>query len=328
MLPKQLDEKVARLHLDQLGVRLTKLSKDRRRTSACRWRGRTSRSTIGTDAHGRLLSANCSIDPRAPEGVRGSSFAVSRALSTLDPESGVAPPPGTTRRERQAQADHRLPRAHAVGNRQDGGDEDDPGDRGEVDLRPESSEVPGPSRVLVRRAPARQAEVDRHDIRHVQPDHADRGHGRVGAAADRCEQRDRHREPDRRCGRQMPRAHPLENSGRRHPLVAGEGIDHPGRPGHRRQAAEPHRHRRQRGHQPAGALAQRRRQDRDHRRNLWPPASRAFNTLGMSLIASVSRAAAGSRPRSTRRPPSRCPTAPGPADSPSPPTRWPTRRSR
>ena len=28
MLPKQLDEEVARLHLDQLGVKLTKLSKE------------------------------------------------------------------------------------------------------------------------------------------------------------------------------------------------------------------------------------------------------------------------------------------------------------
>jgi adenosylhomocysteinase len=28
MLPKKLDEKVARLHLDKLGVKLTKLSKD------------------------------------------------------------------------------------------------------------------------------------------------------------------------------------------------------------------------------------------------------------------------------------------------------------
>ena len=50
MLPKHLDEQVARLHLDHLGVKLTKLSaRIRRTTSACRWMGRTSRITIGTD---------------------------------------------------------------------------------------------------------------------------------------------------------------------------------------------------------------------------------------------------------------------------------------
>ena len=39
MLPKHLDEKVARLHLDKLGVKLTKLTEGAgRRTSACRSR--------------------------------------------------------------------------------------------------------------------------------------------------------------------------------------------------------------------------------------------------------------------------------------------------
>ena len=47
MLPKKLDEEVARLHLDQLGVKLTSSRRSRPTTSACRSRGRTSRTTIG-----------------------------------------------------------------------------------------------------------------------------------------------------------------------------------------------------------------------------------------------------------------------------------------
>ena len=48
VLPKHLDEKVARLHLDALGVKLTKLSPSRPPTSACPSRGRTSPITIAT----------------------------------------------------------------------------------------------------------------------------------------------------------------------------------------------------------------------------------------------------------------------------------------
>ena len=48
MLPKHLDEKVARLHLDALGVKLTELRPSRPPTSACRSRARTSRITTGT----------------------------------------------------------------------------------------------------------------------------------------------------------------------------------------------------------------------------------------------------------------------------------------
>ena len=49
VLPKQLDEKVARLHLDALGVKLTKLTPSRPTTSACRSRAPTSPTTTGTD---------------------------------------------------------------------------------------------------------------------------------------------------------------------------------------------------------------------------------------------------------------------------------------
>ena len=49
VLPKHLDEKVARLHLDKLGVKLTKLSDKQARTSACRRRARSSRTTTATD---------------------------------------------------------------------------------------------------------------------------------------------------------------------------------------------------------------------------------------------------------------------------------------
>ena len=51
ILPKHLDEEVARLHLGHLGVKLTKLTAGAgASTSACRSRGRTSPSTIGTES--------------------------------------------------------------------------------------------------------------------------------------------------------------------------------------------------------------------------------------------------------------------------------------
>ena len=50
-LPKKLDEEVARLHLEKIGVKLTTLSASGRpTTSACRWKVRTSRSFIDTKA--------------------------------------------------------------------------------------------------------------------------------------------------------------------------------------------------------------------------------------------------------------------------------------
>ena len=50
MLPKHLDEKVARLQLSKLGAQLTELSDDRRRTSAWTRRVCTSPIRTGIDA--------------------------------------------------------------------------------------------------------------------------------------------------------------------------------------------------------------------------------------------------------------------------------------
>ena len=49
VLPKKLDEHVARLQLKKLNVQLTELTPSRRSTSTCRRKGRTSRTTIGID---------------------------------------------------------------------------------------------------------------------------------------------------------------------------------------------------------------------------------------------------------------------------------------
>lgn len=50
-LPKKLDEEVARLHLEKIGVKLTKLSKKQADyTSECRWKDLTNRSTTGIKA--------------------------------------------------------------------------------------------------------------------------------------------------------------------------------------------------------------------------------------------------------------------------------------
>ena len=48
VLPKHLDEKVARLHLDALGVSLTELAPDQAAYIGVRSKGRTSRTTTGT----------------------------------------------------------------------------------------------------------------------------------------------------------------------------------------------------------------------------------------------------------------------------------------
>src|SRR5579863_9052288 len=48
-LPKKLDEEVARLHLEKIGVKLTTLSKSRPTISACRSKDRTRRRFTGTD---------------------------------------------------------------------------------------------------------------------------------------------------------------------------------------------------------------------------------------------------------------------------------------
>ena len=49
-LPKKLDEEVARLHLEKIGVKLTTLTPSRPTTSACRWKAPTSRTLTGTKA--------------------------------------------------------------------------------------------------------------------------------------------------------------------------------------------------------------------------------------------------------------------------------------
>ena len=49
MLPKHLDEEVARLHLDKLGVKLTKLTKEQADYIGVPAAGRTSRTTTGTE---------------------------------------------------------------------------------------------------------------------------------------------------------------------------------------------------------------------------------------------------------------------------------------
>ena len=48
-LPKHLDEKVAMLHLDKLGAKLTELSKDQADYIGVRRKARSSRITTGTD---------------------------------------------------------------------------------------------------------------------------------------------------------------------------------------------------------------------------------------------------------------------------------------
>ncbi len=53
VLPKHLDEKVARLHLDALGVALTELRPEQASYIGVPSRVPTSRSTTGTDAHAR-----------------------------------------------------------------------------------------------------------------------------------------------------------------------------------------------------------------------------------------------------------------------------------
>ena len=76
VLPKHLDEKVARLHLDALGVKLTTLRRSRPPTSACRSRARTSRTTTATDppAAQRPPPPRPGGGPRSPR--RGPSPAV------------------------------------------------------------------------------------------------------------------------------------------------------------------------------------------------------------------------------------------------------------
>ncbi len=52
VLPKKLDEEVARLHLEKIGVKLTTLTPSRRIIWACRWKGRTRRRITGIEKQG------------------------------------------------------------------------------------------------------------------------------------------------------------------------------------------------------------------------------------------------------------------------------------
>ena len=61
VLPKHLDEKVARLHLDALGVKLTPLAPSRRPISASRSRGHTSPTTTATSGRRRSARAPCAL---------------------------------------------------------------------------------------------------------------------------------------------------------------------------------------------------------------------------------------------------------------------------
>ena len=66
VLPKQLDEKVARLHLERIGAKLTKLTPSRPPTSGSRSTGRSSRTTTSTRAS--PLYGRGSGRPRAAAG--------------------------------------------------------------------------------------------------------------------------------------------------------------------------------------------------------------------------------------------------------------------
>ena len=66
VLPKHLDEKVARLHLDALGVKLTELRPTRPPTSASRSRARTSRTRTATSSV--AAAARCTDQGLAADG--------------------------------------------------------------------------------------------------------------------------------------------------------------------------------------------------------------------------------------------------------------------
>ena len=85
VLPKHLDEKVARLHLGALGAQLTELRPSRPPTSACRSRARTSRTTIATSTRpGAARAAPASSGPtsRCPSCARSASASRPSGRST------------------------------------------------------------------------------------------------------------------------------------------------------------------------------------------------------------------------------------------------------
>jgi adenosylhomocysteinase len=64
-LPKKLDEEVARLHLDRIGVKLTKLTKKQADYLGVPAEGRTSRSIIATERNSNLKARKANGKPLA-----------------------------------------------------------------------------------------------------------------------------------------------------------------------------------------------------------------------------------------------------------------------
>ena len=81
VLPKHLDEKVARLHLDKVGAKLTTLSTSRPTTSASRKRGRSNRSTTATDQDPEPV-----IKPGSPYGYPGFFWRICRVIGLPIPK--------------------------------------------------------------------------------------------------------------------------------------------------------------------------------------------------------------------------------------------------
>ena len=95
MLPKRLDEKVARLHLDALGVELTTSPPSRRRTSASTSTARTSWTTTATEsaALGRLLG-NLRFFDAAAESLRQPISTCRQAGTSLSVNKQLVGAPG------------------------------------------------------------------------------------------------------------------------------------------------------------------------------------------------------------------------------------------
>ena len=77
MLPKHLDEKVARLHLAKLGVKLTELRKDQADYIGVKPEARSSRITTGTECDNFQY-------PEGPAAMRGLCFCVPRMNDSLE----------------------------------------------------------------------------------------------------------------------------------------------------------------------------------------------------------------------------------------------------
>src|SRR6185503_14526163 len=109
-------------------------------------------------------------------------------------------------------------------------DEDDPDDRQQIDRPTPSPEMPRTSRGFQGGAPDTPGEIHGNDVRKVEPDHADRRHDRVSAAAEGREDRDYNRQPDRRRGGEVLRADLLPEPRPRHAVITRERVDGAGAP--------------------------------------------------------------------------------------------------